>query len=255
MKIISWNVNGIRSVLNKGFLEFLAAENADVIHIQEAKIDDETFLKSNISDIFLGKYEVHTHFATRKKGYSGLITLTKKNPINVIKGIGEDKFDSEGRFLLLEYPNYILINTYFPNTSRDLSKLDFKQEYNAKFLQKINEINKPLIASGDFNVAHTPQDIARPKENEGNAGYTIEERNSFSEFLKHGYIDSFRHKNPNKIKYTWWLQGFNARERNIGWRIDYNLVSPDLAEKINNADILTHVRGSDHCPILIEIEA
>lgn len=253
MKIISWNVNGIRSVLNKGFVDFVKSTDADVIHIQEAKIDDEAFEKLNLQNILGDEYNVYYHLATRKKGYSGLITITKTLPSNIIKGIQNDKFDSEGRVLILEYPNFYLINSYFPNTSRDLSRLDFKQDFNEEILNKLNQLNKPLVISGDFNVAHGPIDIARPKQNEGNAGYTIEEREFFTKLLSNGYIDTFRHKNPDLIKYTWWLQGFSARERNVGWRIDYHVVSANLSSNIENADILTQIKGSDHCPILLDI--
>jgi len=253
MKVISWNINGIRAGIRKGLLDFIQNSNADIIHLQEAKIDDESYKLLELEKQ-LPEFYIYTHLATKRKGYSGLVTLARQKPTNVICGIGNHNFDSEGRVLILEYPNCYFLNTYFPSSSRDLSRLPYKKEFNEYFLSKIKKFNKPIIASGDFNVAHTPRDIARAKQNEGNAGYTKEERGFFTKLLGNGYTDTFRYTNPESIKYSWWLQGVSARERNIGWRIDYSIVSNELRNNILHADILTDVQGSDHCPILLNMD-
>lgn len=260
MKIISWNINGLRAQLKKGLLDFIKNENADVYHFQEIKIAEKELLLLDVLKLFNTNidtnYFVSYFCASKKKGYSGILSLTKNKPIKAAKGIGVDKFDIDGRVLTLEYKNYYLLNAYFPHTGRKLENLDFKTEFNEeflKFLQSIKKINKPVIISGDINVAHTPKDIARSKENEGNAGYTQIERDYFTKLLKAGYIDTFRYLHPDKIKYTWWLQNFNARDRDVGWRIDYNLVSNNLANRITKAEILSNVYGSDHCPTSLTI--
>jgi exodeoxyribonuclease-3 len=181
--------------------------------------------------------------------------LTKIKPLKVIDKIGVEKFDSEGRFLVLEFEDFYLINTYFPHTQRELARLDFKQEFNEAYLQFIKQFkNKPIILTGDFNVAHQAIDLKNPKENERNAGFTIEERSFVDKLIKEDFIDTFRHFHSKDIKYTWWTYRFGARDRGIGWRIDYFFVQKSFLKNIKVAEILDDVYGSDHCPILIEID-
>ncbi|MFC1621964.1 exodeoxyribonuclease III [Patescibacteria group bacterium] len=245
MKIISWNVNGIRACVKKGLLEFLKKDNADIYCFQEIKLSEKD--ADPIKELFsenLPKYHQFWHYATRRGGYSGLLVLSKKKPT-------ETKVDSgdEGRILHLEFNELDLLNVYFPHTGRSLEKLDHKMNFNNEFLAQMQNLKKPTILAGDFNVAHTELDIERFKQNRGNAGFTDEERNWFSKLLKTGFIDTFRYFHPEERKYTWWLQMFDARERNVGWRIDYFLVTRNLEKKLISADILTEVFGSDHCPV------
>lgn len=254
MKVISWNVNGLRASITKGLGNFLSNTDADVVCLQEIKVDEDTYKKQELDKLFPTKFESYPHFATSKKGYSGLITLTKTKPLSIAYGLSNSVFDIEGRVLTLEYPNCYVVNVYFPHTSRDLSRLPFKLSFNKTFFNYIQKLGKPVIIAGDFNVAHTPQDIARAKQNEGNAGFTKEEREYFSELLSAGYIDSFRHMRPDGVKYSWWLQGFLARERNIGWRIDYTVISKELQQNLVAADISTNIYGSDHCPVWVDLK-
>ena len=246
MKILSWNVNGLRAAVKNGILDFLKEENPDIILFQEVKAD-----KLNIpEELHHLDYKIYLNSA-EKKGYSGTMALTKIDPLNHSNGIGDKSFDSEGRVQLLEFKNFYLINAYFPNSQHGLTRLDYKLDFNKKVLEYMEKLRKekPVIITGDFNVAHEEIDIARPKDNEHNAGFTVEERNSMTEILNHGYIDTYRyfHKEPNH--YSWWSYRFNAREKNIGWRIDYFVVTDGFIDNIKDSLILENIKGSDHAPL------
>lgn len=250
MKIISWNVNGIRAVVKKGFKEFLKKEKPDVLCLQEIKISDTARNKENFDFV---DYQEFWHSAKRP-GYSGTMTLVR----NGIEVLGEEKFpnDPEGRVQILEFEKFYLVNVYFPNANHELSRLDFKMKFNArllKFLKKL-EKKKPLIICGDYNVAHEAIDLFHPKQNEGNPGYTKEERDWMTKFLKSGFIDTFREMYPKKVQYSWWNFRSVARARNIGWRIDYFCVSDKLFKKVSRSFIKDKIFGSDHCPVGIELK-
>ena len=255
MKYISWNVNGIRACIKKGFLEFIKTENPDVICIQETKANQEQV------ELDLKEYNQYWNSA-EKPGYSGTLMLTKKKPLNCYNGLGVDKHDNEGRVITLEFKNHFLVNVYTPNSKRDLSRLEYRSnEWDKDFLFHINELekDKPVVFCGDLNVAHKEIDLANPQNNKttksrpGNAGFTNQERSGFNNIIESGYIDSFRLFNNDSGHYTWWSYMFNSRKRNIGWRIDYFCISPQIKEKIKNAYILPEVLGSDHCPIGLEM--
>jgi exodeoxyribonuclease III len=252
MKIISWNVAGIRSCFKKGLIDFMKKENADIYCFQEVKAQKEELPKELEK---LKEYNSFHSFA-EKKGYSGVSIYTKINPIKIISRIGNPFFDREGRVIALEFTDFFLINVYFPHSSRKLIRLDFKLKFNSDFLRFCEHLNKikPLIIASDFNVAHKEIDLKNPKQNEKNAGFTKEERNWFDAFLKEGFIDTFREFNKEGGNYTWWTYRNNARQRNIGWRIDYFIISNSLKNKLKNSIILKDVFGSDHCPIFLEIE-
>lgn len=254
--LMSWNVNGIRAALRNGFLGVLKKYQPDILALQEVKISEKDRGKAELD--FPGYTEIW-HSAERP-GYSGTAILVKeKSPLKILKqinGLNHDNFDKEGRVQTLEFNKFYFINAYFPNTRHDLSRLNFKIEFNNKIFAHVKKLEKtkPVILTGDFNVAHTEIDLKNPKANEQNAGFTIEERTSFDKFLKQGRIDTFRYLNPKKIKYSWWGYKFHCRERNIGWRIDYFVVSDKLKNKINKAEIFDQVLGSDHCPISLKID-
>jgi len=254
MKLISWNVNGIRAVSQKGFSVFLKKEKPDILCIQEIKISEDT---KNKTEFDFPGYEEYWNCAQRP-GYSGTAILVRTGFSKVLgfkNGFGIAKFDQEGRVQTLELPQFYLVNIYFPNANHELSRLGYKLEFNAallKYLKKL-EIKKPVMVTGDFNVAHQPIDLARPKDNEGNPGFTIEERDWFDKFLQTGFVDTFRYKNGNKIQYSWWSFRAAARVRNIGWRIDYFCVSDKLRKNLKKAYILDKVTGSDHAPVGLEI--
>lgn len=255
MLLMSWNVNGIRAALKNGFLNILKKYQPDFLTLQEVKISEKDRGKTELN--FPG-YAEYWHSAQRP-GYSGTAVLvnekSKLKILNQINGINHNYFDSEGRAQTLEFKKFYLVNAYFPNSRHDLSRLDFKIEFNNKIFSYVKKLekNKPVIITGDFNVAHTEIDLKNPKENKHNAGFTIEERISFDKFLKQNMIDTFRYLNPKKIQYSWWGYKFHCRERNIGWRIDYFLVSKSLKNKIKKAEILDQIYGSDHCPIALQI--
>lgn len=254
MKIISWNVNGIRAVAKKGLAAFLLEAKPDILCLQEIKISADARLKTEFD--FAGYSEYWN--SAKRPGYSGTAILVKNNFKNVIavkSGIGIPKFDDEGRVQVLELKNYYLLNIYFPNSNRELSRLNYKLEFNQALLKYVKKIekNKPVIITGDYNVAHEAIDLARPKENEGSAGYTKEERQWFRDFLKAGFIDTFRFLNGEKIQYSWWSFRAAARARNVGWRIDYFCVSDKLKKQLIKAYILDKTIGSDHAPIGLEI--
>ncbi len=248
MKILSWNVNGIRSAINKGLLELVNSKVYDIIMLQEVKADTIPLGFDQIYEAYLN--------SSKKKGYSGTLTLTKIRPLSVSYGIGDSKFDSEGRVIVTEFKEFFVINAYFPNAQRGLTRLDYKLEFNAKFesfVQKLRKI-KPVVIGGDFNVAHEEIDIARPKENVNNAGFTEQERAWMTHFLSLGYVDTFRMFVKEGGHYSWWSYRFHAREKNIGWRIDYIIVSDELKHRVKEAGILENIKGSDHAPVYAIIE-
>ena len=250
MKLISWNVNGIRACLNKGFKEFFEYEKADIFCIQETKCKQE--------QVELEFENYHSYWnSAEKKGYSGTAIFTKIKPIKVTKGIGIEEHDKEGRIITLEFDNFYLINNYTPNSKRELERLGYRQIWEdeiRKYLLKLNQ-KKPVIMCGDLNVAHKEIDLKNPKQNRKNAGFTDEERNKMTELLDSGFTDSFRYLYPKEEnKYTWWSYMGRAREKNVGWRIDYFITSKDIEKKIKEAKIHDKIYGSDHCPIEVEIE-
>ncbi|MBZ0254437.1 exodeoxyribonuclease III [bacterium] len=247
MEFISWNVNGIRAAVRKGFLDFVAEVDPDVMCLQEVRAEPEQV------NLPLPQYHVYWNSA-EKKGYSGVATFTKKKPLNVTYDMGIEKHDHEGRVVTLEYKNYFLVNVYTPNAQRGLNRLDYRtQEWDVDFLAYVKglEETKPVIFCGDLNVAHKEIDLANPKSNERNAGFTIEERRGFDAIVESGFIDTFREFTQEGGHYTWWSNFGRAREKNVGWRIDYFCVSQGLRKKLKEATILPHVQGSDHCPIRI----
>jgi exodeoxyribonuclease-3 len=250
LKLVSWNLNGLRAAIKNGLFEFIKNINADIISFQEIKVN-EADLPPEIYNL---GYQVYLNSAV-KKGYSGTLVLSKVKPITMKNGIGNDKFDSEGRVQTLEFDSFYYINSYFPNSQSDLKRLEYKLEFDKLFLEYTETLrkNKPLVIAGDFNVAHTELDIARPKENEHNAGFTKEERDWMSEFLNKGYVDTFRIFNKEGGQYSWWSYRFNARAKNIGWRIDYYIVTSELLKDVKKAMILGQITGSDHAPIILEI--
>lgn len=252
IKLISWNVNGIRAVMKKGFIDFLQAEEPDIIGLQEIKINDKARAKEEFD--FSGYYEYWN--PAQRPGYSGTAVFSKIKPLSVNYGIGSEKFDNEGRAITLEFEKFYLVNCYFPNANHELSRLDFKQEFNAVWLKYVKKLEKkkPVVTCGDFNVAREEIDLARPKENIGNPGFTKEERLWADKFLTNGLLDSFREINGDKIQYSWWSYRMMARAKNIGWRIDYFLVSNILKNKLKDAFILDTVLGSDHAPIGVILE-
>tara|TARA_Y100000766_G_scaffold281827_2_gene294001 strand:- start:596 stop:1351 length:756 start_codon:yes stop_codon:yes gene_type:complete len=250
MKLISWNVNGIRACINKGFLSFFDESDADIFCIQETKaVSSQVELDTPGYSQFWNSAE--------KKGYSGTLVLTKEQPINSFYGLGIDKHDNEGRVITLEYEKFYLVTVYTPNSKRDLSRLDYREnEWDIDFLNYLIELEKlkPVIFCGDLNVAHKEIDLKNPKNNVRNAGFTAEERKGFNNIVSHGFIDTFRHFNNEGDNYTWWSYMGGARSRNVGWRIDYFCVSDELKSKLSNAKIHPDILGSDHCPVSIEID-
>lgn len=252
MRIYSWNVNGLRAILKKDFIKFIEEEDPDVLCIQETKLQ-ESQLTDEIAKI--EGYNSYFSFA-EKKGYSGVAVFSKEKPISVLHGFGEDKFDNEGRILILEYRDFILMNIYFPNGQMNIDRLNYKMEFYDYFLNYANNQvmdGKKLLICGDYNTAHTEQDIKNAKANEKNSGFLKIEREWIDKYIQNGYTDTYRFLNPDKVKYSWWSYRFNARERNTGWRIDYHFVSNNLLDKVKDAEILNDVMGSDHCPIMVEL--
>jgi exodeoxyribonuclease-3 len=246
MKIISWNVNGIRALLKKKDLfTLLKKEDPDVLCLQETKAHPEQV------DILLPEYKYHFWNNPEKKGYAGLAIFSKIKPITVVTKTGDIQIDEEGRVLALEFDKFYLLDIYFPHSGRILERLPYKSKFNkavAKYCKELTK-KKPVIIASDFNVAHNDIDIKNPKQNTKNAGFTKEERAWFDSFLKEGYIDTFRELHPKEVKYTWWTYRFDARKRNIGWRIDYFVASSALKPMIKEAFVLDKVTGSDHCPV------
>lgn len=249
MKLISWNVNGIRACVQKGFLDFFKEIDADIFCIQESKCQE-----GQIS-LELEGYNQYWNYA-EKKGYSGTAIFTKKKPLSVNYGIGIEEHDKEGRVITLEFEDFFMITVYTPNSQNELARLDYRMSWEddfRKYLKSLEE-NKAVIVCGDLNVAHKEIDLKNPKTNRKNAGFTDEEREKFTELLKSGFIDSFRYFYPDlKGVYSWWSYRFNSRKNNAGWRIDYFIVSKELESRLKEAKIHTEVLGSDHCPVELVI--
>ena len=250
MKIISWNVAGFRACLKKGFEVFFEKEGADIYCLQEVKAEKEQI-----------EFDPKGYFCylnpAERKGYSGTLIYTKKEPMSVTFGIGIDEHDHEGRVITAEYEEFYLVNQYVPNVKRDLSRLDYRMTWEddlKAYLKKLEE-KKPVVVCGDFNVAHTEMDIKNAKANMGNAGFTDEERGKFTKLLQSGFIDTFRYYNPEtKDAYSWWSYMGKAREKNIGWRIDYFIVSEKIINKVTQTKIYAQILGSDHCPVGIDLQ-
>ena len=245
MKFVSWNVNGLRACMQKGFLDFFKEINADFFCIQETKMQEGQL------DLNFDGYHYYMNSAI-KKGYSGTLIYAKEKPLNVIYGINE-KYNDEGRVITLEYPTFYLINAYVPNAQDGLKRIEYRETFEDDLREYLLSLDKPIIYCGDLNVAHNPIDLKNPKANEQNAGYSIQERTKFTTLLNSGFIDTFRYLYPDKVIYSWWSYRFNARANNAGWRIDYFLISDILKEKIIDSKIHTNVFGSDHCPIELDI--
>ncbi len=245
MKLISWNVNGLRACLNKGFAEYFSDMDADIFCLQETKLQPEQV------DIAFEGY--HQYFnSALKKGYSGTAIFCKQEPLKVTFDIGMDKHNDEGRVITLEFEDFYLVTVYTPNSQRELARLNYRMEWEDDFRAYLMELDKkkPVIVCGDMNVAHKEIDLKNPKSNIKNAGFTIEERDKMTTLLDSGFIDTFRYKYPEvKDAYTWWSYMFKAREKNVGWRIDYFLVSDRLKDRVEDAKIHMDIIGSDHCPI------
>lgn len=250
MKLVSWNVNGIRAVLTKGFEDFFKKIDADIFCIQETKCQEGQV------ELEFDGYKSYWNSA-EKKGYSGTAIFTKKEPISVKYGIGIEEHDKEGRVITLEFDNFYMVDIYTPNSKRELERLDYRQIWEdeiRKYLLGLDKV-KPVIMCGDLNVAHKEIDLKNPKTNTHNAGFTIEERNKMTELLDAGFVDTFRYLYPDKTDcYSWWSYMRKAREKNVGWRIDYFIVSDRLKSKIKEASIYQDVMGSDHCPVGLEID-
>ena len=245
MKLISWNVNGLRACHQKGFIDFFKMIDADIFCIQETK------LQENQLDLNIEGYNYYISSAI-KKGYSGTLIYTKEKPINVIYGI-DGKYNDEGRIITLEFNNFYLVNCYVPNSQDGLKRIEYRMIFEDDLRNYLSSLNKPVIYCGDLNVAHNPIDLKNPKANEQNAGYSIQERTKFSELLNAGFIDTYRYLYPEKIEYSWWSYRFNARANNAGWRIDYFIVSNNIKDKIVDSKIHTNIYGSDHCPVELTI--
>jgi len=252
IRLLSWNVNGIRAIQKKGFIEWLKKENPDILCLQETKAHPD-----QLSDDLKNVDGYSAYFSSaEKKGYSGVVTYTKLKPVSVHQGIGIIKFDSEGRFIITEFEEFTLFNIYFPNGKASEERLQYKMEFYETFLKhckKLLKEGKKIVICGDVNTAHKEIDLARPKENSVISGFLPQEREWIDKFLAAGFIDSFRMFNQEPEQYTWWDMVTRARERNVGWRIDYFYLSENLKEKITSAKIHQDVMGSDHCPISIEI--
>jgi len=250
MKIYSWNVNGIRAIKDKGFIEWVTKEQPEILCIQETKIQE-----NQISEELKNIQGYYSYFScAEKKGYSGVATYTKQKPISVCHGIGIERFDSEGRILITEFEDFTLLNIYFPNGQKDEIRLNYKMEFYDALLdycETLREDGKKLIICGDYNTAHNAIDLKNPKANEKYSGFLPIERAWMDKFISHGYVDTFRYFNEEQVKYSWWSYRFKAREKNVGWRIDYFFVTENLLHTIKEADILNEVVGSDHCPVCI----
>lgn len=252
MKIVSFNVNGLRAILQKNFIDDFYKLNADIFSLNETKLSEIT---DNFNFEPDGYYIYYTNSKV-KKGYSGVCVFSKIKPISVWYGLLNNKYDEEGRCITLEFENFYYVACYVPNSGEDLKRLEFRLEFEKDMVSYLNSLNikKPVVYAGDLNVAHKEIDIKNPKANENNAGFTIYERNAFSYLLSNGYTDIYRYLNPDKVKYTWWSYRFNARSNNAGWRIDYFIISNSLIEKVKDVEIYNEIMGSDHCPIMLDID-
>ena len=251
MRLMSWNVNGLRAVVKKGFTDQIEALAPDILGLQETKAQDD-----QVREALFGwdTYEVFSSSAI-KKGYSGTAVLTKKAPMHVQAGIGVADLDQEGRVLRLEFPEFHFVTVYTPNASSGLKRLPFRGQWDKAFRDYLNELDadKPVVCCGDLNVAHAPIDLARPDANYNKTpGYTQQEIDGMTALLEAGFVDTWRHANPDTVKYSWWSYRGGARENNVGWRLDYMLVSERALAKVANPDILNDVHGSDHCPVALD---
>ncbi|MEG0730735.1 MAG: exodeoxyribonuclease III [Cetobacterium sp.] len=250
MKLISWNVNGIRACVQKGFLDFFNEVDADIFCIQESKLQEGQI------ELELQGYKQYWNYA-EKKGYSGTAIFTKKDPISVRYGLNIEEHDKEGRVITLEFDNFFMITVYTPNSKQDLARLEYRMKWDEDFRKYIKSLEetKPVVLCGDLNVAHKEIDLKNPKSNKKNAGFTEEEREKFTELMEDGFIDTYRFFNPEKEgAYSWWSYRFNARNNNAGWRIDYFCVSNELSNKLIGTDIHNTILGSDHCPVELVID-
>ena len=250
MKLVSWNVNGIRACVQKGFMDFFQDIDADILCIQESKMQEGQL------ELDTPGYYQYWNYA-KKKGYSGTAVFTKKEPLSVAYGLGIDEHDQEGRVITLEFEEYYFVTVYTPNSQNELARLPYRMKWEDDFLDYLKRLeeNKPVIFCGDLNVAHKEIDLKNPKTNRKNAGFTDEERGKFSNLLEAGFVDTFRYFYPDQEGiYSWWSYRFSARAKNAGWRIDYFCVSDCLKERLKDAKILTDVMGSDHCPIELDFE-
>ncbi|MEH7076796.1 exodeoxyribonuclease III [Neobacillus drentensis] len=250
MKLISWNVNGLRACVKKGFLEYFQEVDADIFCVQETKLQEGQI------NLELDGYHQYWNYAV-KKGYSGTAVFTKIEPLSVRYGVGQDESEDEGRILTLEFKDFFLVNVYTPNSQRDLARIGYRLDWEDRILAHLKALDevKPVVLCGDLNVAHQEIDLRNPKSNLGNSGFTEVERGKMTGLLAEGFIDGYRHFNPDQEgAYTWWSYMAKVRERNIGWRIDYFIVSEKLRERLNNVDIHCNVMGSDHCPVVLELK-
>lgn len=249
MKLISWNVNGLRACLGKGFLDFCQSTDADVICLQETK------MQQGQAEVDLPGYHEYWNSA-EKKGYSGTAVFTRREPLSVAYDFGADLHRHEGRVITVEYPDFYLVCCYTPNSQDELKRLDYRMRWEDDFREYLCRLDtvKPVILCGDLNVAHQEMDLKNPRTNRRNPGFTDEERGKLTELLSAGFVDSFRALWPERISYSWWSYRFRAREKNAGWRIDYFIVSERLRDRIRQAEILSDVFGSDHCPVMLELD-
>ncbi len=254
MKLISWNVNGVRAIVKKGFIEQIKQLNPDILCLQETKAQNDQ-VSETLQE--LNEYQLLVNSAV-KKGYSGTAILTKQSPLNVTYDIGIEEHDQEGRVICAEFPEHYLVTVYTPNSGNELKRLSYRQQWDQDFLNYLMRLEetKPVIVCGDLNVAHRDIDLARPKANYNkSAGFMQEEIDGIDKLTTANFLDTFRHLNPEIVKYSWWSYRAGARERNVGWRIDYFLCSSTLIEKVEKADILDQFMGSDHCPVLLKLNA
>ena len=253
MRLVCFNVNGIRAIVNKGLFDTFSSLNPDIFFIEETKLSEEPGL---LSPYEVPGYESFWTISKVRKGYSGVAAFTRVKPLSVRYGLLDGKYDDEGRVITLEFNDFFFVGAYVPNAGDGLKRLDFRMQYEKDLLEYFAflEKTKPIVYGGDLNVAHQPIDLKNPKANEQNPGYTIEERTAFSTLLEQGYVDSFRYLHPDEVKYSWWSYRFRARENNAGWRIDYFVTSKSIQDKILKAEIHNEYFGSDHCPVSIDID-
>ncbi len=249
MKFITWNVNGLRAAIKKGFFDYFQSSNADIFAIQETKMQEDQ-----------KEFEVEGYYeywnCADKKGYSGTLILTKKQPLQVTYGIDGEGYNDEGRIITLEYEDFYFVDVYVPNAQPELARLDYRMQFEDNFRDYLSRLDKtkPVVLCGDLNVAHKEIDLKNPKTNTMNPGFTIEERSKFQELLDAGFVDSYRELYPDTVKYTWWSYRFNARANNSGWRIDYFVLSERIKDKIKEVELRNDIEGSDHCPVEIELD-
>lgn len=253
MKLVSFNVNGIRAILQKDFVNDFNSLNADIFLLEESKFSEDMHLEFP----FMPKgYFTYWSVSKLRKGYSGVTIFTKIEPLSVHYGLKDNKYDDEGRVITLEFDNFYFVGAYVPNAGEELKRMDYRMQYEDDVLEYLKELDKikPVIYTGDLNVAHNEIDIKNPATNRNNAGFTDLERNKFTRLLSNGFVDTFRKLYPTTVKYSWWSYRFNARKNNAGWRIDYFLVSSRIMNKVKDSKILNEINGSDHCPIELDIE-